>query len=53
MPAKEFENMGVLQAKVMDALWDLGEGTVHQIRTNWQKWTRISPTPRSYPPCKN
>jgi BlaI family transcriptional regulator, penicillinase repressor len=37
MPAKEFENMGVLQAKVMDALWDLGEGTVHQIRDELAK----------------
>ena len=29
--------MGMLQAQVMDTLWDLGEGTVHQIRDEMLK----------------
>lgn len=37
MSTEDFNSLGTLQAQVMDTLWDLGEGTVHQIRDEMEK----------------
>jgi BlaI family transcriptional regulator, penicillinase repressor len=37
MKSDDFEKLGVLQSKVMDVLWELGEATVHQVRDELEK----------------
>lgn len=32
MSTEDFNSLGTFQAHVMDTLWDLGEGNIHQIR---------------------